>query len=81
MVFSHCIVHYTVSEVPPDPSPPIVPGQSTEELKKVEADSPGKGVSIEVCSTCCLGALDGPVCVIAPYPVCIFLPTLTWRGK
>ena len=52
MVFSHCVVHYTVSEVPPDPSPPVAPGSSTEQHKKVEADLPGKGVSIEVCSTC-----------------------------
>ena len=81
MVFSHCVVHFTVSEVPPDLSPAIAPGPSTEELKEVEADSPGKGVSIEVCSTCRLGALNGPVCATASYPVRIFLLTLTWRGK
>ena len=52
MVFSHCVVHYTVSEVPPDRSPPVAPGSSTQQHKKVEADLPGKWVSIEVCSTC-----------------------------
>ena len=35
-------MHYAVLEVPSNPSPPIAPGPTTEEPKKVEPDLPGK---------------------------------------
>ena len=60
-------MHYTVSEVPSDPSPPVAPCPTTEEPKKVESVLPGKDqLSISVlncfdaeCASVCKW-LDGP---------------------